>query len=146
MPTTLLHGGHVITDPAALLDGGVITNGGVLVVGEQVEAVGPFDALHKAHPEAEVVGSAQHLVMPGLINAHHHGAGVMSPHFGIRDDYLEAWLPDNRRMPPLDIYLDTLYATMRLIRSGVTCVLHMAYPRDWWDTGEESRNTLRAYA
>ena len=146
MPTTLLHGGHVITDPAALPDGGVITNGGVLVVGEQVEAVGPFDTLHKAHPEAEVVGSAQHLVMPGLINAHHHGAGVMSPHFGIRDDYLEAWLPDNRRMPPLDIYLDTLYATMRLIRSGVTCVLHMAYPRDWWDTGEESRNTLRAYA
>ena len=94
MPTTLLHGGHVITDPAALLDGGVITNGGVLVVGEQVEAVGPFDALHKAHPEAEVVGSAQHLVMPGLINAHHHGAGVMSPHFGIRDDYLDPDSPD----------------------------------------------------
>ncbi len=146
MQTTLLHGGHLITDPAALTDDGVITDGGVLVVGEQIEAVGPFDALHKAHPEATVLGSAHHLVMPGLINAHHPGSGIMAPHFWIRDDYLEPWMPDFLSMPPLDLYLDTLYATMRMIRSGVTCVLHMAYPRDWWDTGEESRSTLRAYA
>lgn len=43
----------------------------------------------------------------------------MAPHFGIRYDYLECWLLDNRRMPMLDTFSDALYATMRLIRSVV---------------------------
>jgi len=128
MQTTLLHGGHVVTDPAALPDDGVIANGRMLVVGENVGAVSPFDDACKTHPEVEVLGSQHHLVLPGLISAHHHGAGVTVPHFGIRYDYLECWLPDNWCMPPLDIYLGTLYATMRVICSGIA-----AFFRDWFD-------------
>ncbi len=146
MSIILLRGGHVVTDPATLSEDGVIADGAVVVEDGEVKATGDYPAMHARYPDADEIGSERHLVLPGLINAHHHGAGVMAPHFGLADDYLEAWLPDNWRMPPLDAYLDTLYATMRMIRSGVTCVLHMAYPRDWWDSGEESRDTLRAYA
>ena len=69
MGTILLRGRHVVGDPAALPDGGIIDDGGVLVSGRTIEAVGSFGELSRAHPDAEVIGSGSHLVIPGLVNA-----------------------------------------------------------------------------
>ncbi|UFS58202.1 amidohydrolase family protein [Subtercola endophyticus] len=54
----------------------VIADGAVLVRGAQIEAVGAASALRVAYPEAEVVDLPGRLLMPGLVNAHHH-SGVL---------------------------------------------------------------------
>ena len=64
-------------------------------------------------------------VMPGLISAHHHSTGVTSTQQGIVDDILELWILEMRRVRPGDPYLDTLLASARLLRSGVTSLVDM---------------------
>ena len=145
MGTILLRGRHVVSDPAALPDGGIIDDGGVLVSGRTIEAVGSFGELSRAHPDAEVIGSGSHLVIPGLVNAHDHGRGLAGNRLGVRDGYLEPWLFEYWRQHPLDCYLDTLYSVIRQLRSGVTTVLHLGYTRDWARPGEEVRDSIKAY-
>ena len=145
MGQILLRGRYVVSDPAELPGGGIIEDGGVLVSGRTIEAVGAFDELSRAHPSAEVIGSDSHLVIPGLVNSHDHGRGLAGNRIGIRDGYLESWLFEYWRQHPLDSYLDTLYSAIRQLRSGVTCVLHLGYTRDWARPGEEVGESIKAY-
>ena len=46
----------------------------------------------------------------------------------------------------VDAYLDTLWADMKNIRSGVTTLLHAAYGRDFGNYAGETRAKLRAHA
>lgn len=146
MTRTLLRGRYVVTDPSLLPDAGLIEDGGVLVAGDTVEAVGPFAALAAVHPDAVVIGSDRHMVMPGLVNAHHHGRGLASVRLGVLDDTLERWMLDWFAQAPLDVYLDTLYANLRLIRSGVTTVIHSGYARVPGRLEAETRAAIAAYA
>ena len=84
-------------------------------------------------------------MIPGLVNTHHHG-GLTSLQLGFTDGYLEAWIPDIWQMKVVDAYLDTLWADMRNIRSGVTTLLHAAYGRDWSNYEGETRAKLRGHA
>ncbi|MGH6954763.1 MAG: amidohydrolase family protein, partial [Alphaproteobacteria bacterium] len=145
MPDSLLRGRYVVSDPRRLPDEGLVEDGAVLVSGESVTAVGPFAALRRENREATVIGSGRHLVMPGLVNAHSHGRGLAALRLGVLDDYLERWLLDWLAMRPLDLYLDTLYAAMRMVRSGVTAVIHSGYARQAGRTEAETRDSLRAY-
>lgn len=54
----------------------VITAGAMLVDGSDIVAVGPASELHALHPEAELVDLTGHVLMPGLVNGHHH-SGVL---------------------------------------------------------------------
>ena len=145
MGQVLLRGRYVVSDLAALPDGGFIEDGGVLISGRNIEVVGTFDELTRAHPDAEVIGSDSHLVIPGLVNSYDHGRGLAGNRLGVRDGYLEPWLFEYWRQHPLDNYLDTLYSAIRQLRSGVTTVLHLGYARDWARPGEEVRDAIRAY-
>lgn len=102
-----------------------VTNGAVLVRGDRVAEVGSWAALRARHPDADVSGSDDMAVMPGLISAHHHSTGVTSTQQGIVDDILELWILEMRRVRPGDPYLDTLLASARLLRSGVTSLVDM---------------------
>ena len=62
------------------------------------------------------MGSAQHLVMPGLVNAHHH-IGVTHPLGGCMDGSLELWLSEVWARRDVDPYLDTLWGATQLLRS-----------------------------
>src|SRR5262245_5113267 len=147
MNARLLRGRHVIFDPAALPAGGAIEDGAVAVEGDSVAAVGSYAELKARFPQAEELGSDRHVVMPGLVNSHHHGWGLTTLQLGAVDDYLEPWIVDFWCLhKPLDVYLDTLYANMKLIRSGVTTVLHAGYSRDWGNHEGETRAALRAYS
>lgn len=146
MSEKLLRGRVVIPDMAAPAESGVIADGAVAVDGALVREAGAYTALAARYPHAEVIGSGRHLVIPGLVNAHHHGAGIPGFNLGSHDDYLEAWIPDPLRRRPLDTYLDTLYANMRLLRSGVTTVMHLAYASGRGPTAEVHATALRAYA
>lgn len=142
----LIRGRFVVTDPRALPAGGMIEHGTVLVSGSTVADTGSFETLHARHPDAEIVGTDRFLVIPGLVNAHHHGRGLQGIQLGVRDEPLETWLLGFIGQPPLDVHLDTLHANLRLIRSGVTTVLHSAYTRVPGRLETETRDALRAYA
>jgi 5-methylthioadenosine/S-adenosylhomocysteine deaminase len=142
----LVRGRYVLTDPRLTPRTGVIEDGAVLIDGREISAVGSYEELRKQFPLVEEFGSGHHIVLPGLVNAHHHGQGLTTVQFGVLDDYLEPWLADFwSRMKPVPAYLDSLHAATKLIRSGVTSVLHVGYTRDPERFDVEARETLRAY-
>ncbi len=146
MSRLLLRGHYVVHDPDALPDGGMIEDGALLIEdGKAVEVASRVDLEPRAG-DAERLGSNRHLVIPGLINAHHHGRGLGALQLGVRDDYLERWMLDFWTENPLDVYLDTLYANLNMIRSGVTSVIHSGYIRIPGLLEEETRDALRAYS
>src|SRR5690606_28715306 len=65
-----------------------------------------------------LVGGPGAVVLPGLINAHHHGNGITSFARGVQDDNLEPWLPALGAAPAVDPYLDTLWAAMDTLEAG----------------------------
>jgi 5-methylthioadenosine/S-adenosylhomocysteine deaminase len=67
--STLLVPDLVVTMDADL---SVLTDAAVLVTGDAIAAVAPVDELAAAHPDAERIDLPDRLLMPGLINAHHH--------------------------------------------------------------------------
>ena len=146
MPRRIIRGRYVVTDPSGLPARGMVEDAGVLIAGDKVEEVAEWRALRERCPDVEVFGSERHLVLPGFVNAHHHGRGLSGIQLGIPDDFLERWLLDYWRMPPLDVHLDTLYSNLKMIRSGVTTVIHSSYAREWGRIEAETRDALRAYA
>ena len=147
MSQKLIRGLYVIADPARLPSGGLVKDGAVAVEGDEVVAAGRHAELRARYPEAEELGSNRHLVMPGLVNTHHHGQGLSTIQMGLRDDLLELWLADYWAwMKPLDAYLDTLYGDLKLIRSGVTTVLHSGYTRNPGNLREEAFASVKAHA
>lgn len=145
MRKTLVRGRWLISDPSLLPADGVIANGAVVVDGDTIEDVGEYDALKSRAPDAQEIGSQSHIVMPGLVNAHDHGRGIAAYRVGMADDYLEPWILDFWCLHPLDVRLDTLYSAIRLLKSGVTTVLHSGYSRDWSQPEAENHAVLDGY-
>lgn len=67
--STLLVPDLVVTMNDAL---DVLTDAAVLVTGDAIAAVGPAAELSAAAPDAERVELPRRLLMPGLVNSHHH--------------------------------------------------------------------------
>ncbi len=107
-----------------------IEDGAVLIEGETVAAVGPWAELRARAPEAEVFGSADAAVIPGLVNAHHHSNGATAIQHAIPDLLLESWILMHALKRESDPYLDTLLSAGRLLRTGVTNVVELHSGRD----------------
>jgi 5-methylthioadenosine/S-adenosylhomocysteine deaminase len=119
----LLRAAYLIADPE-LLGESVIRDGALVIDGGVVVAAGSWQDLEKTYRGLRPL-SLPHpsLIIPGLINAHHHGRGLSTTQIGMTDKPLELWLPSFLLYPPLDPYLDTLYTAARMLRSGVTTSL-----------------------
>ena len=141
MPSFILSGDLVVTG----VDEPVITDGAVLVDGERVVAIGSVAQMRSRNPGAEERGGPGHVVIPGLIDAHQHGRGVTNIQRGVPDGFLEQWLIRLRGLWPMDPYLTTLVAALRLIRSGVTTAMHHFASTGVVPFEEEIDATLRAY-
>ncbi|MDP2600572.1 MAG: amidohydrolase family protein [Deltaproteobacteria bacterium] len=50
----------------------IIRNGGVVIDGDAIVAVGPSDQLKKQHPQAQCRDFPDAVILPGLVNAHCH--------------------------------------------------------------------------
>jgi len=124
MTTTLVLADHVLTGFSADGTPQILENGGVLVEGERIAAIGPAAELRRAHPDAAEIGGRGRFVMPGLVNAHHH-VGMTPFQMGARDQPLELWFPERLVMRDVDPRLDTLYSAFEMIASGVTTVQHL---------------------
>ncbi|NJM98005.1 MAG: amidohydrolase family protein [Phormidesmis sp. RL_2_1] len=116
----LVRGRWVFTDI------GILCDGAVAVQGENIIEVGSWERLRDRYPQAIVLGSPHHAVLPGLINAHHHSNGVPNTLLGIEDDFLELWLYARSSARWQDPSLKTLLSTAALLQSGVTSVVDMA--------------------
>jgi len=125
----LLHGKYVLTD-ARLKTQGLIRDGGVLIEGGRIAAVGPFAALVAQHPQVRVIGDGSQLVLPGLVDAHCHGRGLSPIQKGVPTDFLENALFDWAVMPALPPELTAALCALRHIRSGCTLLHHNGFDDD----------------
>jgi 5-methylthioadenosine/S-adenosylhomocysteine deaminase len=92
-----------------------------------IVAVGDAAALRARYPEAQLTDFAHHVLLPGLVNAHHH-VGLTPFQLGSPDHPLELWFASRLAARDVDPHLDTLFGALEMVASGVTCVQHL-HPR-----------------
>lgn len=125
MATSLIRGRHLLQRVTRAESADILDDGALLQRDGEIVEIGPYAALKARHPDAPEVGSRRHLVIPAFVNAHHHG-GLSSGLLGCLDGTLETWLHGMWARRDLDMYLDSLYSAMQLIRSGVgTTIMHL---------------------
>jgi 5-methylthioadenosine/S-adenosylhomocysteine deaminase len=113
---------EVLTDYALVIEGSRIKS--LLPVSELIE-----DAEYR---QAEVIDLPDHILLPGLVNAHTHAS--MSLFRGIADDLpLMEWLSEHI-WPAENAWIDSRFiadgyrlAAAEMIRSGTTCMNEMYY-------------------
>lgn len=99
-----------------LKDGALLVEDGVII------QIGKYQELRKNYDFDNGIGNGDHIIMPGLVNAHTHGRGLTMLQRGLKDQPLELYVLHSR--PSVDTYFDTLLAALRHIQSGTTCVVH----------------------
>ncbi|MCW5655828.1 amidohydrolase family protein [Hydrogenophaga sp.] len=118
---TLFKGGTILTLDAKVPN---LAVGDVLVQDGRIAAVGP--ALQAA--DAQVIDAAGHIVMPGLVDAHHHmWLGVMRRMMPNVDDlfaYIDVVAEQlGAHYRPLDMYLSTKLTAAASLDAGITTII-----------------------
>lgn len=144
MSLTLIHGKYIVTgtnddNTDLLVDSGIIEKDGFIT------EIGNYESLSRKYPNANKVGGNQYLVMPGLVNAHHHGNGLSPLHLGISDESLEPWIVRRMALTPVDTYLSACYAAIKLLESGTTTVMVNQSPGSAAHLEEDSEAMLKAF-
>jgi len=122
-----------LTMPSTLRAGRVLTSAFGEVLGPAEVAIGADGRIVSLTPVAPGLLSAREagtLLMPALADAHDHGRGLRTLAFGAPDQSLETWLPDLRRQPYVDPWLNAVVALGRLARGGVAMVNHCHNTQD----------------
>lgn len=127
----VITGGHLVL-PAG--EGRVKVQAGDLFIsgGEIAEVAGPGAPADSG--SIKTVDATGCAVMPGLVNAHCHGA--MSLFRGYADDlplmrWLEEWIwPAEAHLTPEDVYWGTALAALEMLRGGVTTFADMYFHMD----------------
>lgn len=154
MAATDVHDSQFNTPPLIVWAGLALTEAlaapqttyGVCIIGDRIVDAGAFGQLRARYSDATVVGDADLLLMPGMINSHDHGRGLSALALGVTDDLLELWLLGLSVLPTIDPYILALIEGLNLLRSGVTATAHSHNPANWADMAAESEATLRGYA
>jgi 5-methylthioadenosine/S-adenosylhomocysteine deaminase len=102
----------------------VVDDGAVYYANGEIVEVGRHADLAARYRPDEIIGSRDHVVMPGLVNGHHH-VGLTPFQLGSPDHPLELWFASRVAARDVDVYLDTLYSAFEMIESGVTTVQHL---------------------
>ena len=124
MASSLIVGKYVIAgiadgrEPVVIEDGAVFERDGTIV------EVGRADDLRGRHRPDRVLGSPEHVVLPGLVNSHHH-VGLTPFQMGSLDHPLELWFATRMAARDVDPYLDTLCSAFEMLESGITTVQHL---------------------
>src|SRR2546423_13528880 len=124
MALSLIRGKYVICQIHSRTAADVIEDGAVVQRDGTILAVGPYAALAQQYQSDETFGSAEHVVMPGLVNSHHH-VGLTPFQLGSPDYPLELWFASRMAARSVDPYLDTLYSAFEMLESGITTVQHL---------------------
>ena len=125
MTSSLVHGKYLVARAGADADAStVITNGALFQRDGIIEDVGLYEDLKSQHDADEEIGGDNYLVIPGLVNSHHHGRGITTFQLGTCDDCLETWILAGWGRRPLDYYLMTLYTALQMMESGTTTIMY----------------------
>jgi cytosine/adenosine deaminase-related metal-dependent hydrolase len=124
MPSSIIRGCTVITEPANRRDWRQIDDGAVLQHDGVIAEIDLFTQLSARHPDVPVIGTGRQVVLPGFINGHHH-IGLTPVQHGSPDMPLELWFVTRLVTRRVDLYLDTLYSAFEMIASGITTVQHL---------------------
>ncbi|MCI0545821.1 MAG: amidohydrolase family protein [Candidatus Rokubacteria bacterium] len=123
MASSLVRGRYVVCGA----EGGamrVVADGAVYEENGTIIAVGPHAELAAQHQPDRVLGSPDHVVLPGFVNSHHH-VGLTPFQLGSPDHPLELWFASRMAARDVDPYLDTLYSAFEMLESGITTVQHL---------------------
>ena len=101
MKTTIYTSDAVLTMNASR---DVVPSGAIAVRGQTIHSVGPAQDPTAAAPEADVVDLTGHVLMPGLVNSHHH-SGVLRG----TADYMPVW-------EWLRLHIDPMHRVLRRMR------------------------------
>ena len=121
MTSTLIRGKYVICKITGSSSAEVVSDGAVLQRDGEIIEVGDYRDLRARHPDAELIGGPNYVVMPGLVNDHFH-VGLTPFQLGTPDLPLELWILDRIGSRYVDPYLDQLYGAVQMIESGTTTV------------------------
>ena len=124
MSESLLIGGWVVTGVENRERATVHRDAAIVHRDGKVVEVGPVEVMRRKYPSAPSYGSADHAILPGFVNAHHH-VGLTPLQLGSPDYALELWFASRMSARAVDLYLDTLYSAFEMIASGTTTVQHI---------------------
>jgi 5-methylthioadenosine/S-adenosylhomocysteine deaminase len=124
MPSSLIRGKYVVAKVANRTEVEVIPDGAVFQRDGVIVEVGRHADLAARHRPDEVLGSPDHVVVPGFVNGHHH-VGLTPFQLGSPDYPLELWFASRMAARAVDPYLDTLYSAFEMLESGITTVQHL---------------------
>jgi len=143
---SLIRGRHIIAKVNDRHSCEQYDDAAILQVNGTIRAIGPYDELAAAHPDAEVVGNGRQVVLPGFVNGHHH-IGLTPVQLGSPDMPLELWFITRLVCRSVDLYLDTLYSAFEMLASGVTTVQHIHgwLPGKLAEVEAGAEDVLRAY-
>ena len=112
--------------------GAVLDDHVVAVRDGLIEAVLPLEAARARYPERAITELRQHVLVPGLVNAHTHAAMALMR--GLADDLpLLRWLQQHiwpvemRHVSPQFVRDGTLLACAEMLRGGTTCFNDMYF-------------------
>ena len=143
-----------IIEASAILEGfrpddtPILHHDAALLVEEgRVSALGSAAEIRRLAPDATVLGGRDQVLIPGLVNAHHH-VGLTPLQLGSPDHPLELWFASRLALRDVDLYLDTLYSAFEMLRSGVTTVqhLHSRAPGSAEAVVDAGRRVMQAYS
>ena len=146
MASSLIRGKYVICKVTSHTEAQVIEDGAVFQRDGTIIEIGKHRDLTAKYQPDDVIGSAEHVVMPGFVNSHHH-VGLTPFQLGSPDYPLELWFASRLAARNVDPYLDTLYSAFEMLESGITTVQHL----HGWRGGPISRvremaaQVLKAY-
>lgn len=128
----LVRGAWILTMAS---DGQLVRNGAVALADDgSIASVGVYDQLAAEHPEAEVFGDGNGIVMPGLVNAHTHLTECLIPGMAETSN-LYQWFervvnPVGRVITREEVALGTRLKSVEMLRSGITVVNDMSCHRN----------------
>jgi 5-methylthioadenosine/S-adenosylhomocysteine deaminase len=110
----------------------VLAPGSVAVDGSRIVAVDSPEAIRERFAPRETLDLSDHIVLPGLVNAHTHAPMVL--YRGLADDLaLMDWLQnyifpaEAKTVSPEFVRVGTRLAALEMIRSGTTAYADMYY-------------------
>ncbi|MDH5447952.1 MAG: amidohydrolase [Candidatus Bathyarchaeota archaeon] len=132
----IIEGGTIVTVSRR----GTLKNGAIVIEGDKIVEVGKTDKLKPKYRRYEKINAKNKVVIPGLINTHHHAA--MSILRGYADDLdLKTWLekriwPVEKCMTSRDIYAGALLTAVESIMGGTTTINTMYHYTDKYNEAQ----------
>ncbi|NLG85729.1 MAG: amidohydrolase family protein [Firmicutes bacterium] len=119
----LVRGKYALVN-TSLGEEGIKEDWAVCIDRDKIVETGAYDVLKQKHPDHKTIGDGTQLLMPGLIDAHTHGAGLSFVQRGVTFDFLENSLLDFETALDLEPETNSILNAVRHIQNGCTTIHH----------------------